>query len=95
LDNLLSFQFHINKLQARIKSRIGFLFLKQCLLHLQYAAKHTLVKMTVLPLLDFGTIMFIFPNLFLVFFIQIKLEEFIQNIKLQCFLHQVVLLLSE
>lgn len=56
LDNSLSFQFHINKLQTRIKSRIGFLFRNKA--SFTYAAKHTLVKMTVLPILNFGNVIY-------------------------------------
>jgi hypothetical protein len=56
LDNSLSFQFHINELQARIKSRIGFLFRNKA--SFTYAAKLTLVKMTVLPILDFGDVIY-------------------------------------
>ena len=49
LDYELSFQTHIKHLQSKIKPRIGFLFRNK-------AAKHTLVKLTVLPVLDFGDV---------------------------------------
>ena len=43
LDCKLSFQTHITHLQSKIKSRI---------------AKHTLVKLTILPILDFGDVIY-------------------------------------
>ena len=52
----LSFQTHIKHLQYKIKSRIGFLFRdKESFTH---AAKHTLVKLTILPILDFGDVIY-------------------------------------
>jgi hypothetical protein len=49
LDCKLSFQTHIKHLQSKIKSRIGFLFHNKA--SFTHAAKHTLVKLTIL---DFG-----------------------------------------
>ena len=61
LDCKFSFQTHIKHLQSKIKSRIGFpLRLKASLTH---AAKHTLVKLTSLPILDFGDVIYrVAPN---------------------------------
>ena len=50
LDCKLSFQTHIKHLQSKIKSRIGFLFPNKA--SFAHAAKHTLVKLTILPILD-------------------------------------------
>ena len=56
LDCKLSFQTHIKHLQYKIKSRIGFLYRnKACFTH---AVKHTLVKLTILPILDFGDVIY-------------------------------------
>ena len=55
LDCKLSFQIHIKHLQSKIKSRIGFLFCNKASTH---AAKHTLVKLTILPILDFGDVIY-------------------------------------
>ena len=50
-----SFQTHIKHLQSKVKSRIGFLFCnKASFTH----AKHTLVKLTILPILDFGVVIY-------------------------------------
>uniref|UniRef100_A0A8K9WWK7 Reverse transcriptase domain-containing protein n=1 Tax=Oncorhynchus mykiss TaxID=8022 RepID=A0A8K9WWK7_ONCMY len=56
LDCKLSFQTHIKHLQSKIKSRIGFLFRNKA--SFTYAAKHTLVKLTILPILDFGDVIY-------------------------------------
>ena len=50
LDCKLSFQTHIKHLQSKIKSRIGFLFHNKA--SFTHGAKHTLVKLTILPILD-------------------------------------------
>ena len=50
----LSFQTHTKHLQSKIKSRIGFLFRNKA--SFTHAAKHTLVKLTILPILDFGDV---------------------------------------
>ena len=56
LDCKLSFQTHIKHLQSKIKSRIGFLFHTKA--SFTHAAKHTLVKLTILPILDFGDVIY-------------------------------------
>jgi hypothetical protein len=54
LDCKLSFQSDIKHLQSKMKSRIGFLFCNTA--PFAHAAKHTLVKLTILPIFDFGDI---------------------------------------
>ena len=54
LDCKLSFQTNMNHLQSKIKSRIGFLFLNKA--SFTHSAKHTLVKLTILPILDHGDV---------------------------------------
>ena len=56
LDCKLSFHTHIKHLQSKIKSRIRFLFLIKA--SFTHAAKHTLVKLTILPILDFGNVIY-------------------------------------
>jgi hypothetical protein len=56
LDSSLSFQTHINQLQTKIKSRIGFLFRNKA--SLTFPAKLALVKMTILPIIDYGDIIY-------------------------------------
>uniref|UniRef100_A0A8K9X955 Reverse transcriptase domain-containing protein n=1 Tax=Oncorhynchus mykiss TaxID=8022 RepID=A0A8K9X955_ONCMY len=56
LDCKLSFQTHIKHLQSKITSRIGFLFCNKA--SFTHAAKHTLVKLTILPILDFGDVIY-------------------------------------
>uniref|UniRef100_A0A8K9UWH0 Reverse transcriptase domain-containing protein n=1 Tax=Oncorhynchus mykiss TaxID=8022 RepID=A0A8K9UWH0_ONCMY len=56
LDCNLSFQTHIKHLQSKVKSRIGFLFRNKA--SFTHAAKHTLVKLTILPILDFGDVIY-------------------------------------
>ena len=56
LDCKLSFQTHIKHLQSKIKSKIGCLFRNKA--SFTYAAKHTLVKLTILPILDFGDVIY-------------------------------------
>jgi hypothetical protein len=53
LDCKLSFQSHIKHLQSRIKSRIGFLLCNKA--SFTHAAKHTLIKLTIL---DFGDVIY-------------------------------------
>ena len=55
LDCKLSFQTHIKHLQSKFKSRISFFQNKASFTH---AAKHTLVKLTILPILDFGDVIY-------------------------------------
>ena len=52
LDCKISFQTHLKHLQSQIKSWIVFLFRNKS--SFSHAAKHTLVKLTILPILDFG-----------------------------------------
>uniref|UniRef100_A0A8K9XTW7 Reverse transcriptase domain-containing protein n=1 Tax=Oncorhynchus mykiss TaxID=8022 RepID=A0A8K9XTW7_ONCMY len=56
LDCKLSFQTQIKHLQSKIKSRIGFLFGNKA--SFTHAAKLTLVKLTILPILDFGDVIY-------------------------------------
>ena len=56
LDCKLSFQTHIKHLQYKVKSRIGFLFRNKA--SFTHAAKHTLVKLTILSILDFGDVIY-------------------------------------
>jgi hypothetical protein len=56
LECKLSFQTHIKHLQSKFKSRIGFLFRNKA--SFTHAAKHTLVKLTILPILDFGDVIY-------------------------------------
>uniref|UniRef100_A0A8K9WQN7 Reverse transcriptase domain-containing protein n=1 Tax=Oncorhynchus mykiss TaxID=8022 RepID=A0A8K9WQN7_ONCMY len=56
LDWKLSFQTHIKHLQSKVKSIIGFLFCNKA--SFTHAAKHTLVKLTILPILDFGDVIY-------------------------------------
>ena len=56
LDCKLSFQTHIKHLQSKIESRIGFLFRNKA--SFTHPAKHTLVKLTILPILDFGDVIY-------------------------------------
>ncbi|CDR00471.1 unnamed protein product, partial [Oncorhynchus mykiss] len=52
----LSFQTHIRHLQSKIKSKIGFQFRNKA--SFTHAAKHTLVKLTILPILDIGDVIY-------------------------------------
>jgi hypothetical protein len=54
LDSTLSFSQHISKLQAKVKSRLGFLYLNRS--SFTPDAKRTLVQMTIPPMLDYGDI---------------------------------------
>jgi hypothetical protein len=56
LDCNFSFQTHIKHLQSKVKSRICFLFCNKA--SFTHAAKHTLVKLTNLPILDFGDVIY-------------------------------------
>ena len=47
---------HIKHLQSEVKSRIGFLFHNKA--SFTHAAKHTLIKWTILPILDFGDVIY-------------------------------------
>ncbi|CDR00212.1 unnamed protein product [Oncorhynchus mykiss] len=54
LDCKLSFQTHIKHLHSKIKSRIGFLYRNKA--SFTHAAKHTLVKLAILPIPDFSDV---------------------------------------
>ena len=56
LDCKLSFQTHIKHLQSEVKSRVGFLFRNKA--SFTHAAKHTLAKLTILPIVDFGDVIY-------------------------------------
>ena len=56
LDCILSFQTHIKHLQSKIKSRIVILFHNKA--SFTHATKHTLVKLTILLILDFGDVIY-------------------------------------
>uniref|UniRef100_A0A8K9VC74 Reverse transcriptase domain-containing protein n=1 Tax=Oncorhynchus mykiss TaxID=8022 RepID=A0A8K9VC74_ONCMY len=56
LDCKLSFQTHIKHLQSKIKSRIVFQFRNKA--SFTHAAKLTLVKLTILQILDFGDVIY-------------------------------------
>lgn len=56
LDPSLSFQTHINYLQSKIKSRIGFLFRNKA--SFTFSAKQSLVKMTIVPMFDFSDVVY-------------------------------------
>jgi hypothetical protein len=56
LDGTLSFSQHISKLQAEVKSRLGFLYRNR--FSFTPAAKLTLIQMTILPILDYGDIIY-------------------------------------
>jgi hypothetical protein len=56
LDCKLSFQTHIKHLQSKMKSRISFLFRNKA--SFTHAVKQTLVKLTILPILDFGDVIY-------------------------------------
>ena len=61
LDCKLSFQTHNKHLQSKFNSRIGFLFHNKA--SFTHAAKHTLVNLTILPILDFADVIYkISPN---------------------------------
>ena len=56
LDNSLSFKFHVNNLQAKVKARLGFLYRNKA--SFTHSAKHTLVKMTILTMFDYGDVIY-------------------------------------
>ena len=56
LDCKLSFQTHIKHLQSKIKSRTGFLYCNKA--SFTHTAKHTLIKLTILPILDFRDVIY-------------------------------------
>jgi hypothetical protein len=56
LDCALSLSQHISKLQAKVKSRLGFLYHNRS--SFTPAAKLTLIQMTILTMLDYGDIIY-------------------------------------
>jgi hypothetical protein len=52
LDSSLSFTTHIKHLQSKVEARLGFLYRNKA--SFTRAAKHMLVKMTLLPIFDYG-----------------------------------------
>ena len=56
LDGTLSFSQDITKLQAKVKSRVGFLY--RNLYSFSTAAKLTRIQMTILPMLDYGDVIY-------------------------------------
>ncbi|CDQ74756.1 unnamed protein product [Oncorhynchus mykiss] len=56
LDCKLSFQTHIKHLQSKIKTRIGVLFRNKA--SFSHAAKHILVRLIILPILDFDDVIY-------------------------------------
>jgi hypothetical protein len=56
LDCKLSFHTHIKHLQSQVKSGIGFRFRNKA--SFTHAAKHTLVKPIILPVLDFSDVIY-------------------------------------
>ena len=56
LDSTLSFSQHISKLQAKVKSRLGFLHRNRT--SFTSAAKLTLIQMAILPMLDYEDIVY-------------------------------------
>ena len=56
LDCKVSFQTHIKHLQSKSTFRIGILFHNKA--SFTHVAKHTLVKLTILPILDFGDVIY-------------------------------------
>jgi hypothetical protein len=56
LDGALYFSQHISKMQAKVKSRLGFLYRNRS--SFTTAAKLTLIQMTILHMLDYGDIIY-------------------------------------
>ena len=56
LDCNRSFQTHIKHLQSEVKSIFGFLFRNKA--SFTHTAKHTLVKLTIVPILYFGDVIY-------------------------------------
>ena len=50
------FSQHISKLQAKVKSRLGFLYRYRS--SFTPAAKLTLIQMTMLPMIDYGDVIY-------------------------------------
>ena len=56
LDSTLSFSQHISKLQAKVKSRLGFHYHNRS--PFTIAVKLTLIQMTIIPMLDYGDVIY-------------------------------------
>lgn len=56
LDSTLSFSHHISRLQSKVKSKIGFLYRMRSTF--TPSAKLTLVQMTILPMFDYGDVIY-------------------------------------
>lgn len=56
LDSTLSYSHHITKLQAKVKARLGLLYRNRS--SFTQSAKLTLIQMTILPMLDFGYVIY-------------------------------------
>ena len=56
LDGAPSFSQHISKLQANVKSRLGFLYRNRS--SFPTAAKLKLIQMTILPMIDYGDVIY-------------------------------------
>ncbi|XP_059181664.1 epidermal growth factor receptor kinase substrate 8-like [Centropristis striata] len=56
LDSTLSFSNHISNIQSRVKAKLGFLYRNR--FTFTSSAKLTLIKMTILPMIDYGDIIY-------------------------------------
>uniref|UniRef100_A0A3B3CX90 Reverse transcriptase domain-containing protein n=1 Tax=Oryzias melastigma TaxID=30732 RepID=A0A3B3CX90_ORYME len=56
LDDTLSFSTHIHHLQSKVKSKIGALYRMRS--SLTFSARRTLVQTTILPILDYGDVIY-------------------------------------
>ncbi len=56
LDSTLSFSNHISNLQSKVKAKLGFLYRNR--LTFTTSAKLTLINLTILPMLDYGDIIY-------------------------------------
>ena len=56
LDGTLSLSQHISKLQAKVKTRLGFLYRNRS--SFTPAAKLPLIQITILPMLDYGEVIY-------------------------------------
>ena len=56
LDSTLSFSHHISSLQSRVKSKLGFLYRMRSTF--TASARLTIIQMTILPMLDYGDVIY-------------------------------------
>ncbi len=56
LDSSLSSDTHMNILLSKVRSRIGFLYRNK--VSFIHSSKHILIKMSVLPFLDYGDVIY-------------------------------------